>query len=103
MVVSSVAKELAAKIAPPIQEHIISSRREIIRSASPAPVRVAISVGFPVLVNEVPPLIESGCDALLDLFGGMTITQIATCLIEHNQSKGRDSHATLRVFANATS
>ena len=103
MSVSSVAQNLASKIAPPLQAQVAARKQEIVRAVSPAPVRVAISVGFPALVQEIPPLVESACDAVLDLFGEMTISQVAQRLVEHNQSKGRSSHGTLRVFANITS
>ncbi len=98
MSTSSVAKDLAAKVTPPIRADVASRKQEIVRAASPAPVRMAISVGFPVLLQEVPTLIETSCDALLDLFGAMTIAEVAERLIQHNESKGRNSHLTLSAF-----
>src|SRR5262249_23310392 len=99
MPISSVARTLAARVAPRLQADVAERRPEIVRSAHPAPVRVAISVGFPVLVDMVPPRTEAGGDAILDEFGAMTIGDIASRLLEHNASKGRVSHATLRAFA----
>lgn len=97
--VSPVAQKLAARIAPRLEADVSARRQEIVRAASPAPVRVAISVGFPVLVHEVAPLTEASCDAVLDEFGTMTIVEIASRLLDHNNSKGRVSHATIRAFA----
>lgn len=99
MPTSPVAQALASRVAPKLQAEVAERRSEIVRSAHPVPIRVAISVGFPVLVDLVPPLTEAGCDAILDEFGVLTIGDIASRLLEHNASKGRASHATLRAFA----
>jgi hypothetical protein len=93
--ISPIARELAAKIAPAIQSQVSARKEDIIRGAGPLPLRAAVRLGFSTFVREVPTLAEAGTDALLDEFGGLSLADIATKVILHSQAKGRATHPSL--------
>ena len=95
---SPTAVELAAKIAPPIQREVQASKSEIVARAGGAFDRLAVRAGFGMIVREVPPLIESGTDALLDLFGSLSLSEIAQHLVSHAEAKGQRAHPSIRSY-----
>lgn len=92
---SVVAKSLAAKIAPRLQQTLSDRKPEIIASAGALPARAAVRLGFPVALREVPTLTEAGVAALLDQLGGMSLPELARTIAAHNRSVGRASHPSL--------
>jgi hypothetical protein len=92
---SPVAKEFARRYAPRLRAEIESRRDEIVAASGNFFQRRAVQAAFPVGLRLVPHGVESGADAMLDEFGGMTLVEVASRLLAHNQAKGRKSHPSL--------
>jgi|GEM_PF-3314108 len=92
---SSIAKDLAAKIAPVVTASLTAHKEDIIASAGGLPARAAVRLGFPTAMRMVPTLTEVGCDAALDRLGGLSLPQLASTVAGHNRAKGRPSHPSI--------
>jgi hypothetical protein len=94
--ISPVAASLAVRITPALVRSLEERKESFIARAGGFVMRQAVKVGWPVAMRELPGAVEAGVDALLDEFGTMTITDVASRLIAHQQAKGRPVNATLR-------
>jgi hypothetical protein len=99
--VSPVAVEFARRVSPRVVAELESRREAIIADSGGFLIREAVRIGFPVALREVPHLAEAGADAMLDRFGGLTISEIAERLVTHNRAKhqANRTHPTVAVAA----
>lgn len=96
MTSSPVAIELASRIAPRLRTELEERKDSLIAKAGSWVVRKAAGLAWPRLLDAVPELTETGVDALLDEFGGMTVADIASRIILHQTAKGRQVSPSLR-------
>lgn len=90
--VSPVAERLAARISGPLQALARQYEPEFVQHAGALPARVATRVVYPVVVREVPVATKIGCHKLLDEFAGMSISDLASMVIQHAQASGVRAH-----------
>lgn len=86
---SPIAVEFAKRIAPRLVTELEERKESLIAGAGSWPIRQAARLAFPAALEAVHPLTESGADAMLDEFGGLTLAQVASRLIAHQTAKGR--------------
>jgi hypothetical protein len=93
---SPVAIELAQRIAPRLKSELESRKDSLIARAGSWVFRKAAALAWPRLIEAVPELTETGVDALLDEFGGMTLAELAGRIVLHQTAKGRQVSPSLR-------
>jgi hypothetical protein len=99
--VSPIAAEFGRRISPRLVSEIVQREDAIVAGSGGFLTRQAVRIGFPVALRQVPKLTEAGADAMLDEFGGLTITEVAGKLVQHNQAKHQSGRTHPSVAAAA--
>jgi hypothetical protein len=97
--VSAVAEKLAASISPAIVRFAAGAEDDFARYAPAGIPRWVFHRGYPYAVKAIPEGAKVGCNLALDRFGSMTAAQVAAMLVEHQRSRGREAHPSVRELA----
>lgn len=80
------AKSLAAELTPKMHAILESNKSEILDQAGGWIARKAIEAGWPVLLREVPTMLESGIELLAWKFGKLSMEELMDLLLSVRKS-----------------
>jgi uroporphyrinogen-III synthase len=85
---SPAAKLLAEELSPPIVRVLDANRHAIVMSSGGMLARAATEFGWPILIREVPVVVEHVADNLLDRLASMPPLELVALLVDHRLAKG---------------